>query len=148
MTSPVGEVRVREEVSSKERGQLLAMTCVFMTMFVALAGLVADGGRYLDSRQAAQAEAEQAARAGADSLDLNQLRSGNLQLDSQDAVSIAESFMTEAGHPGVAWADADSVHVQISYSEPTQLLGIVGVHSLRIVVTASATNIAGIASGD
>ena len=33
-------------------GQFLAMTAVFMTMFLALAGLVADGGHYLDAKQA------------------------------------------------------------------------------------------------
>ena len=43
------------------------MTVVLMTMFLALTGLVADGGRYLDAKQAAASEAEQAARAGASS---------------------------------------------------------------------------------
>ena len=67
--------------NGSEDGQLLAMTVVFMTMFLALTGLVADGGHYLDAKQAAASEAEQAARAGASSLDVGQLRSGTIALD-------------------------------------------------------------------
>ncbi len=79
------------------------MTCVFMTMFLALAGLVADGGHYFDAKQAATSEAEQAARAGASSLDVGQLHAGNLALDPATAVTTAENYMAFAGQPGTAW---------------------------------------------
>ena len=62
------------------------MTCIFMTMFLALAGLVADGGHYFDAKQAAASEAEQAARAGAGSLDVGQLHAGTVALDPTTAV--------------------------------------------------------------
>lgn len=129
-----------------EDGQLLAMTCVFMTMFLALAGLVADGGHYLDARQAAASEAEQAARAGASSLDIGQLHAGKLALDPATAVTTAENFMTAAGEPGTAWVVGDTVYAQISYRMATQLLGIIGVGSLQINVTQSATNVSGTTS--
>jgi Flp pilus assembly protein TadG len=129
-----------------EDGQFLAMTVVFMTMFLALTGLVADGGRYLDARQAAASEAEQAARAGASSLDLGQLHAGNIALDPSTAVSAAENYMIAAGQPGTAWVVGNVVYAQISYRQPTQLLGIIGVGSMQITVTESATDISGITS--
>lgn len=123
------------------------MTAVFMTMFLALAGLVADGGRYLDARQAAASEAEQAARAGAAALDVGQLHAGALTIDPAAATAAAERYMTTAGHPGVAWVAGNTVYAQISYRQPTQLLGIIGVGSLQINVTESATDVAGITGG-
>jgi len=38
------------------------------------------------------------------------------------------------------------VYTQISYRQPTQLLGIIGVSSLQITVTESAADISGITS--
>ena len=127
-----------------EDGQFLAMTVVFMTMFLALAGLVADGGRYLDAKGAAASEAQQAARAGAGSLDVGQLHAGTVALDPATATTTAESFMASAGHPGTAWVLGNTVYTQISYRQPTQLLGIIGVSSFQITVTESATDISGI----
>ena len=69
-TPPSAAARWKARRQRPEDGQFLAMTCVFMTMFLALAGLVADGGHYFDAKQAAASEAEQAARAGAGSLDV------------------------------------------------------------------------------
>ena len=129
-----------------EDGQFLAMTVVFMTMFLALAGLVADGGRYFDAKQAAASEAEQAARAGAGSLDVSQLHAGTVAIDPATATTTAENYMTSVGHPGTAWVDGNTVYTQISYRQPTQLLGIIGVSSLQITVTESATDISGITS--
>jgi Flp pilus assembly protein TadG len=128
-------------------GQFLAMTTVFMTMFLALAGLVADGGHYLDAKQAAASEAEQAARAGAGSLDVGHLRAGTIAIDPATAVTAAESYMSSAGQPGTAWVTGNTVYAQISYRMPTQLLGIIGVGSLALSVTESATDVSGITRG-
>lgn len=130
-----------------EDGQFLAMTVVFMTMFLALTGLVSDGGRYLDARGAAAAEAQQAARAGAGALDVGQLHAGTVALDPATAVTAAENYMEAAGQPGTAWVVGNTVYAQISYRQPTQLLGIIGVGSLQISVTQSATDVVGTSSG-
>ena len=139
-------LRRRSARRRPEEGQFLAMTAVFMTMFLALTGQVADGGRYLDAKQAAAAEAEQAARAGAGSLDTSQLHAGTIAVDPANAVTQAENYMTAAGRPGTAWVVGNTVFAQISYREPTQLLGIIGVSSLQITVTQSATDVRGITS--
>ncbi len=139
--------RRRTRWRPSEDGQILAMTCVFMTMFLALAGLVADGGHYFDAKQAAASEAEQAARAGAGSLDVSQLHAGTVALDPNTAVAQAESYMVASGQPGTAWVQGNTVYAQISYRQPTQLLGIIGVGSLQINVTESATDVSGVTSG-
>lgn len=120
------------------------MTVVFMTMFLALAGLVADGGHYLDAKQAAASEAEQAARAGAASLDIGQLHAGNLTIDPGAAVTAAQNYMSLVGRPGIAWVAGNTVYARISYTEPTQLLGIIGVSSMQVSVTESATDVRGV----
>jgi Flp pilus assembly protein TadG len=130
-----------------EQGSILAMTCIFMTMFLALAGLVADGGHYFDAKEGAASEAEQAARAGASALDVSQLHEGTVALDPNTAVAQAESYMVASGQPGTAWVQGNTVYAQISYRQPTQLLGIIGVGSLQINVTESATDVSGVASG-
>ena len=128
-------------------GQFLAMTAVFMTMFLALAGLVADGGHYLDAKQQAASEAEQAARAGAGSLDVGELHAGTIAVDPTVAVAAAENNMSSAGQPGTAWVVGNTVYAQISYRLPTQLLGLIGVGSLALSVTESATDVSGITTG-
>ena len=141
-------VRSRRRLQRRsDDGQFLAMTAVFMTMFLALAGLVADGGHYLDAKQAAASEAEQAARAGAGSLNVGELHAGTIAVDPASAVTAAEDYMTAAGQPGTAWVVGNTVYAQISYRMPTQLLGIIGVGSLALSVTESATDVSGITTG-
>ena len=96
---PVGRGAGSFRGERSEDGQFLAMTVVFMTMFLALAGLVADGGRYFDAKQAAASEAEQAARAGAGFLDVSQLHAGTVAIDPATATATAESYMTAVRPP-------------------------------------------------
>lgn len=154
-TKPVGRWRGRLQCLADHRsgrlrsdeGQFLAMTAVFLTMFLALAGLVADGGHYLDVKQQAVSVAEQAARAGAGSLDVGQLHAGSIAVDPVTAVTTAENSMASAGQPGRAWVVGNTVYAQIAEPVPTQLLGIVGVRSLHLTVTESATDVSGVATG-
>ena len=92
----IGSWRVHLDRRSDD-GQFLAMTAVFMTMFLALAGLVTDGGHYLDVKQQAASVAEQAARTGAGSLDVGQLHAGTIAVDPTVAVTTAENYMSSAG---------------------------------------------------
>jgi hypothetical protein len=120
------------------------MTVIFMTMFLALAGLVVDGGSYLNAKDAAATEAAQAARAGAGALDPNQLHAATLGIDPAQAVSAAENAMIAAGHPGTAWVIGNTVYTHISYEQTSQLLSIIGITKMHIDVTEQATNVAGV----
>jgi Flp pilus assembly protein TadG len=127
-----------------EDGQFLVMAVIFMTMFLALAGLVVDGGSYLNANEAAATEAAQAARAGAAALNPSQLHAATLEIEIPQAVATAENAMTAAGQPGTAWVIGSTVYAHISYDQPTQLLSIIGVTNMHIDVTEQATNVAGV----
>ena len=106
-----------------------------------------DGGDVVTAHQAAEVEAEQAARAGAGSLDVAALRSGVVQLDPTGALRAAEAFSVAAGHPGNVTVEGGEVTVHISYTVPTVILGIVGVHELQVSAVASAIDLHGVTVG-
>ena len=122
------------------------MVLTLIAVFV-LMGLVVDGGSELSARQAATDEAEQAARAGAGALSVAALRSGVVQLNESAAVGAAENFTVAAGHPGTATELSGTVTVSIRYRINTEILGIVGVHSLPVSASASAVDVRGVTVG-
>jgi Flp pilus assembly protein TadG len=132
----------------EDRGSLTAFVALFLVALMALLGLVVDGGREMSADQAAQAEAEQAARAGAGALSVQGLRSGQIQVDQQQAISDAVGFTVTSGHPGSVSVEGGVVTVTVIYSMPTSVLGIIGVSSLRVSATASAVDIAGVTRED
>ncbi len=130
-----------------QAGSMSAFVALLLVALMVLLGLVVDGGTALSARQAAADEAEQAARAGAGALSVEALRTGSLQLDPGAAVAAAEAFASEAGHPGTATASGAVVTVRIHFRVATQVLGIVGIHSLPVSAVASATDIQGVTAG-
>lgn len=126
----------------------LAVALVLLTpALMTLVGLVVDGGAAFTAHQAAEVEAEQAARAGAGMLDPISLRRGVLQLDSAQAVAAAEALTAVAGHPGSATANGTTVTVRVAFDVPTSVLDIVGIDRLHVVASASAANLQGVAVG-
>ena len=138
--------RSRRPPASQE-GSISAFVVLILVAVFVLIGLVVDGGAALSARQAATNEAEQAARAGAGSLSLSALRSGVIEIDSQQAVVSAENFTVVAGHPGTAFVSGGTVTVQIHYRIDTQVLGIIGIDSLPVSASASAVDVKGVTVG-
>lgn len=130
------------------QGSISAFVALFLVALMVMLGLVVDGGREMSADQAAQAEAEQAARAGAGALTVGGLRSGLIELDQQEAISDAVEFTVQSGHPGTAEVEGDVVTVRVDYSIPTSVLGIVGVSSLPVSATASAIDVVGVTRED
>lgn len=130
-----------------DRGAVAAFVVLVMVGLLALVGLVVDGGTALTSRQAAQVEAEQAARAGAGALSVDALRSDVIQIDGPAAVAAAEQFMAAAGHPGTAVEAGGVVTVSIRYQVPTAILGLVGIDRLAVSAEAAAVNVGGVTRG-
>ena len=133
--------------SRDQDGSISAFVALLLVALIVVLGLVVDGGSALSARQAAADEAEQAARAGAGALSVQALRAGSLQLDPAAAVAAAESFTAEAGHPGIATVSHDVVTVVIHFRVGTEVLGIVGIHSLPVSATASAADLQGVTVG-
>jgi Flp pilus assembly protein TadG len=114
----------------------------------ALAGLVLDGGRAVSAQQAAQDEADQAARSGAAALSVNALRLGAVELDSQAAVSQAVAYTVAAGHPGSATVIGNAVEVTVRYRVPTDILGMIGIGTLPVSATARAVDVHGVTGAE
>lgn len=130
-----------------EGGSISAFLALLAVALMALAGLAIDGGRAMEARQAANAEAEQAARAGASALSIGGLREGDLALDVPAAIAAAEAFTDASGHPGSASVIGSTVVVTVDYRLPTDVLGIVGIRSLMVSGRGAATDLMGVANG-
>ncbi len=130
-----------------EAGALVAFVLLLLLGLMALLGLVVDGGAALTAHQAAEVEAEQAARSGAGAISVDALRSGTVRLDPAAAVAAAERFTAAAGHPGTATVSGGVVSVTISYRLPTTVLGIVGIRSLGVSAVAAAEDLHGVTVG-
>jgi Flp pilus assembly protein TadG len=131
-----------------DAGSLTAFVAVFcLTLFI-LVGLVVDGGRAIAARSAAMSEAEQAARAGAGQVSVDSLRSGEVAIDPASAIRAAEAYLVSVGQPGTTTVVGQMVTVHIVTEDPTTILGIVGIKSIAISVTASAINVHGVTQED
>ena len=128
-----------------DRGQVTAFVVVMVAALILCAGLVIDGGLALAARVRAQDEAQSASRAGAEQINLATYRaSGTVVLDPTHAVSAAEGYLGGTGDRGQVSVNGDVVTVTVEATQPTQILGIVGLRSLSVSATASATAVRGI----
>jgi Flp pilus assembly protein TadG len=128
---------------------LTAFVAVFcLTLFI-LVGLVVDAGRAVAARSAAMSEAEQAARAGAGQVSVESLRSGEVAIDPASAIRVANDYLLSVGQlGGTTTVVGQMVTVHIATEDPTTILGIVGIDSIGISVTASAINVHGVTRED
>ena len=101
-----------------ERGAVSTFLAVLALALLAAAGLVVDGGRKVNTLREASNLADNAARAGAQAVDLDTLRTdGNLLLLPDAAEQQARDYLTELGHTAteVVVTDATiSVTVEIT----------------------------------
>jgi hypothetical protein len=134
-------------VSARERSEAGSVTPFVLIVCVCLAallGLVAEGGLVLSAREAAVAEAEQAARAGAAVLSPDTVRAGGTSDGGSSAVGVAEYFMILNGHPGTANAAGGVVTATVSpFRVSTPLLALAGIATVTVTATASAQAVAG-----
>ena len=122
-----------------EEGTVTAFVVIFSFALVLLAGLVIDGGLTLAVKVEAIDEAQAAARAGAQEIDVPLLRStGQIALDPALATEAAESYLAGAGRTGTVWVTGDEVEVSVSVTQPMQVLGLVGIGSLTVTGRGSA----------
>ncbi|GAA4549584.1 TadG family pilus assembly protein [Pseudonocardia xishanensis] len=106
-------------------GMLLALALTFS------ACLGIDGVRKAQQLADADAIAEEAARAGAQQVDITELRRGRLVLDGTRAVASAVQFAELAEATATAEVTPDGrVRVQVLLARPSFLLGLLGVETL------------------
>ncbi|MHB8244363.1 MAG: hypothetical protein ACYDGN_03260 [Acidimicrobiales bacterium] len=123
-----------------EEGMVTAFVVVFTLALLAMAGLVLDGGLALAAKVHAIDDAQAAARAGAQAIDVPLYRStGTITLDPAQAVADAQGFLAAAGEHGTVSVAGETVTVNVTITQPTQILSIVGVDQLTVTGTGSAT---------
>lgn len=136
---------------ARDGGAVSVLVLLLTPMLLALAGLVWDGGLAISARQQAADLAEQAARAGADQLDLDAARaSGSNLIDTARARAAACRYVQVAA-PGVgcqATATGQQVTVQVATTTSTALLGLIGLPTLTSHGHATARPVQGVLTED
>ncbi len=123
-----------------ESGMVTAFVVIFALALLAMAGLVLDGGLTLAAKVRAIDDAQAAARAGAQAIDIPLYRAtGQITLDPQQAVADAEHYLAVSGNTGTVAVTGNQVTVTVRLTQPTQILSIVGVDTMGVSGTGSAT---------
>lgn len=130
---------------SRERGQVTAFTAAFLTALFLLAGLVLDGGLALSADLRALNQAQAAARAGAQQLDLAVYRAtGAVRLDPADARAASYDYLAALDVRASVTVAGDTVTVTVRRTQPTQILSLVGIDTFQVSATASADAVRGV----
>ena len=120
-------------------GTITAFVVVLSSALLMITGLVLDGGLALATEVDALGAAQEAARTGAQQLDLTTYRhTGELRLDLSASTTAAHDYLVAAGYAGTVIATTQQVTVTITAHQPTQLLSLIGVHELTVQASARA----------
>jgi hypothetical protein len=115
-----------------EHGRVTAFVLALLVGLVALTGLSLDGGLALASKVRAGGQAESAARAAAQALDLATYRAtGQLRLDPTRAQQLAQRYLATIGARGSVAVAGDTVTVQVTTTYRTQLLSLIGIDAIH-----------------
>lgn len=118
---------------------MTAFITVFVLAIVLVAGLVLDGGMIFAAYVRAVNEAQSAARAGAQQLDLGVYRDSNrVVLDAARARQAALGYLGSTPDTGTALVSGDTVSVTVHAVQETVLLRIAGLDSVEVAGSASA----------
>ncbi len=131
-----------------ERGAISAMVVTLIVMLFMLAGLVIDGGLAINARQRLFDDAEQAARAAADKIDIEALReTGQVVLLEAEARQAAVDYMTARGYPAAnvtVQVNGDEVFVHAEDRVNTSLLQLIFIDDFSIEGQATSRPAVGI----
>lgn len=128
-----------------DHGRISAFVVTVLMAILAMAGLTLDGGLALADKVHANDQAEAAARAGAQALDLAAYRAtGTVRLVPTQAAAAARVYLAQVGQAGTVTVAGDTVTVTVTATHRTQLLALVGIPALTVHGTASAHPVRGV----
>ena len=108
---------------SDERGSITGFVAVVAFALVMVAGMAYDGGQVIHAHNAARNDAEQAARAGAQQIDITHLRqTSEPRLDPAEAQAAALDYLTQVGATGTASVAGADITVTVTRSQPLHIL--------------------------
>lgn len=129
----------RHVAGHRDAGNASIILVLIAPAIFGVAGLVVDGGRALNARQLAANQAEQAARAAADAVDVDAIRAGNgFVIDPLVARRAAERYLAAAGGTGSVAVGQGFVTVTVTATTPTAFLAVAGVNQISVTGTATA----------
>jgi Flp pilus assembly protein TadG len=127
-------MRVRDD----DRGALSTFMAVIALALLMAAGLAVDGGRKIVALREASHLADNAARAGAQAVDLDTLRtSGELLVLPGQATTRATEYLASLGHTGEVTVEAATVTVTVTLTVDPVLLPT-GTMTVTATETAAA----------
>ncbi|GAA1572165.1 hypothetical protein GCM10009789_27150 [Kribbella sancticallisti] len=137
-TNPDRPARLREflrvDAPGNQRGALSPAVAILAVMIFTLAGLVIDGGRQLGAKSRAVGYAQEAARVGAATIELN---TSEAKIDTAKAGTAVAAFCAEvtSNDPAVRQCGTteitdESLQVQVVIGNKTIFLGMVGIDHL------------------
>ena len=145
MKCPAGLGTRLRGLHADDDGQVTAFLVIIVVAVVMFAGLVLDGGLALAAKVRAIGEAQEAARNGAQALDLAAYRAhGTVRLVPDQARSLAYRYLASTGDSGTVTATADTVTVAVTAHQHAQLLGLIGIGSLTVTGSGTAHPVHGI----
>jgi Flp pilus assembly protein TadG len=125
--------------TGRDDGTVAVFVVVLFAAFVMFGGLILDGGGALADKTTAMGVGQEAARAGAQQLDLAAFRqTGTVRLLHDPAIAAAQSYLAKAGATGTATVEGNTVTVTVTMVHRAQLLGIVGLDTLTVTGSGSA----------
>ena len=145
-----GQARQRPGPPHGERGALSLMIVVLFVALIALTGIVVDGGAKLAAYQNAESLAQEAARAGATSVDASSAYgSGSFVVNPAVAVAAAGNYLDSAGYHdySVSAIGNRAIEVSVTITEPTKFLSVIGVRSFSCTRSATAALVTGVTGG-
>ena len=108
---------------SSERGSLTLATVIFTVSALAAAGLAVDGGRKINALAGARELADNAARVGAQKVDVDAYRTTGVPTLLPDAAAAAaNAYLSSNGQTGTVSVDGTTVTVTVAISVPTAFL--------------------------
>ena len=106
-----------------ERGAISSFVAVIALALLMASGLVVDGGRKVAALREANHLADNAARAGAQAVDLDTLRTtGELRLLPDQATTRAGDYLADLGHTGQITVEGATVTVTVTLTVDPVLL--------------------------
>ncbi len=126
---------------ASERGTVAIASMILALSVIAAAGLAIDGGRKLNALAEARDLADNAARAGAQEIDIDAYRStGDPILDPGEAAAAANAYLAATGNSGVVSVAGDEITVTVTLTVDPKLLP----GSMTVMATESANAESGV----
>ncbi|MET9629053.1 pilus assembly protein TadG-related protein [Lentzea sp. NPDC006480] len=126
-------MNLSERLRGDQHGRVSGYVVIMATAALAFGGLVLDGGLALAAKVRAMGQAQEAARAGAQEIDLAAYRAdGSLRLRSDRAVTAAHDYLAAAHHTGSVSVSGNTVNVSVTISQRTKLLGLLAVDTITV----------------